>query len=164
QFVSNLGKDYVVIEIGIFPKSETKLSPQDFTLRVKGEKDELPPADPTVMAAKINQKDQSGRDIDVYPTMGIEYRSADDPLTGERKGTRTSTGVVAEVHDRQKTPKTSQADEIAMQAELSEQALPEVTVAQPVAGYLYFSAPHGNSATYELTYHGKNGTVVVPLP
>ena len=48
-FVSSLGEDYLVFEIGAFPKSAIPLSPQDFMLVVRGGKDVVRPADPDVI-------------------------------------------------------------------------------------------------------------------
>src|SRR5262249_15578138 len=133
-------------------------------LRVKGEKDVIRPAAPQQMAAQINKKDQSGHDVDIYPTFGVEYQTVDDPTYGTHKGWNTSTGVAADVHDRQKPPRTSQADEKAMVAELSEKSLPETSTAKPVAGYLYFPVAYDKDAHYELDLQVKNETLTIPLP
>jgi hypothetical protein len=163
-FVSNIGKQYVVVEVGVFPKGESKLSVQDFVLRVQGEKDMIRPAEPQVMAAKINQKDQSGHDLVLYPSVGIGYQTGNDPYSGRGKGWSTSSGVVGDVQDRKKSPKTAAADEKAMTAELTEKSLPEIKTSKPIAGYLYFPVPTDKQVAYQLEYQGPYGTVTLPLP
>ena len=163
SFVSNIGKDYIVVELGVFPKTETKLSPQDFVLRVQGEKDMIRPADPQLIAAKINQKDQSGHDVVLYPSMGVGYQTGYDPYSGRGKGWSTSSGVTGDVQDRKKSPRTAAADEKAMTAELTDKSLPEIKTSKPVAGYLYFPAPTDKHVVYELEYQGPNGVVRIPL-
>lgn len=55
QFVSNLGKKYVVVEVGAYPKTEAKLSRLDFSLREAGSTKAILPADPA-MSAELREK------------------------------------------------------------------------------------------------------------
>jgi hypothetical protein len=170
-FVSNIGKEYVVVEVGLFPKTETKISPKDFVLRANDEKGAICPADPRLIALQINDKDQKGHDVDIYPVVGISYSTGpnpDDPYFGSNRqrngGVTTTSGVAVAVKDRTKDPKTSDADYKAMIAELSEKSLPENTATKPVAGYLYFPVSAGKNTQYQLEYQAPDGIVVIPLP
>jgi hypothetical protein len=170
-FVSNIGKEYVVIEVGVYPKSETKLSPRNFVLRATDENDAIRPADPQAMASRINEKDQKGHDIDVYPVVGISYSSGPnpaDPYYGTSRqrnnGVTTTSGVMVDVKGRNKDPKTGDADYKAMIAELLEKSLSDTTATKPVAGYLYFAISAGKNTHYQLEYQTSDGTVVIPLP
>ena len=51
----------------------------------------------------------------------------------------------------------------AIEAELTEKALPEITAWEPVAGYLYFSVPKKKKGGYELVYMAGDKKVVLPL-
>jgi hypothetical protein len=170
-FVSNIGRNYVVVEVGMYPKSDTKILPRNFVLRATDEKNPIHPADPQLMASSINDKDQKGHDVDVYPVAGIGYSSGpnpDDPYcgTGRRRngGVTATSGVMVEMKNRQKDPKTSDADRKAMTAELSEKSLPETAGTKAVVGYLYFPTSVVRGTHYQLEYQTPDGTVVVPLP
>jgi hypothetical protein len=165
-FVSNIGKEYVVVEVGVYPRGDTKVSPQDFVLREQNAKDTSAPADPRLLASHINEKDQQGTDVSLHPVAGVSYStgpSPNDPYYG-RGGWRTESGVIVGVNGRKKDPGTSDADRKAMMAELSEKSLPETTTAKPVAGYLYFRVPADHKADYQLEYQAPAGPVVIPLP
>lgn len=168
-FVSNIGKNYVVVEVGVYPKSDTKISPQNFVLRAADETDSVHPADPQVMASQIDEKDQKGTDLDVYPVVGISYSTGPDPSdpyygNTRRGGLTTTSGVMVDVKNKKKSPKTSDADRKTMTVELSEKSLPEIAGAKPVGGYLYFPVSAGKSTHYQLEYQTPEGTVVIPLP
>jgi hypothetical protein len=51
----------------------------------------------------------------------------------------------------------------AIQSELQEKGLPEVSAWEPVAGYLYFSVPKKSKNGYELVYMMGDKKVVLPL-
>jgi hypothetical protein len=168
-FVSNIGKDYVVVEVAIYPKGDAKVVPQDFGLRKADEKAAIHPADPQLMASQINEKDQKGTDVAIYPVTGITYTTgsvSDDPYynNGRGRGLTTTSGVMVEMSGKEKDPKTSDADHKAMVAELSEKSLPAVTTAKPVAGYLYFPAKLEKGTRYQLEYQTPDGPVSISLP
>jgi hypothetical protein len=51
----------------------------------------------------------------------------------------------------------------AIEAELTEKALPETTAWEPISGYLYFSVPKKKKGGYELVYMAGDKKVVLPL-
>ncbi len=169
-FVSNIGKNYIVVEVAVYPKSETKISPQDFVLRSVDEKGAIYPADPVRMANEINEKDQKGTDVAVHPVAGLEVSTGsapDDPYYGNRRsGTHvtTTSGVMVDMNSKKKDPKTSDGNRKAMVAELTEKSLPESTVSKPVAGYLFFPVTPGKTIHFQLEYQSPGGAVVIPLP
>ncbi len=170
-FVSNLRKDYVVVEVGVFPKAELKLSPSDFSLRAPDTDKAISPSDPKTMAVAINEKDQNGTDLAIYPYEGITYTTgtAYDPSDPHRRdthqsGVSTTSGVAVVMKPNARDPKTSAADKDAMAAELTEKSLPDREISRPVAGYLYFRVNGDRPATYQLEYRPSGGTnVLIPL-
>jgi hypothetical protein len=172
-FVSNLRKDYLVVEVGIYPKQEAKISPSDFSLRVKGRDEKIRPADPVTMATTIDQADQKGEDVAVTPFSGIEYSTGPDPndpdYRRERRdgnyprGTRITSGVMVDMKSNKKSAKASAGDIQAMSAELREKGVPELTTKAPIAGYLFFPVRSGKAENYELVYETDEGKLVVPL-
>ena len=58
---------------------------------------------------------------------------------------------------------TAEGNRRAIEAELAEKALPEVSAWDPVAGYLYFSVPKKKKGGYELVYMAGDKKVVLPL-
>lgn len=165
-FVSSLGEDYLVFEIGAFPKSAIPLSPQDFMLVVRGGKDVVRPADPDVIAKNLGKKEEVNHDVGISPVAGVGYSTGgdpNDPYTGQR-GWTTTTGVLVHGGHQRRDPKTIQADRKTMAAELKEKQLPTGTTALAVAGYLYFPSPDKKNARFDLEYQGQSGAVVIPLP
>ena len=169
-FVSNMRKDYIVVEIGVYPKAGFKLSPADFTLHASNTDKPISPADPHAMAFKINEKDEQSTDIAVYPYEGITYTTGYDQYdrdygTSRHGGVSTTTGVAVEMKPNKRDPKTSAADTKAMIAELTEKSLPDAEIRTPVAGYLYFSVNNDKPVSYQLEYRTSDGTnVLIPLP
>src|SRR5256885_8484004 len=79
-FVANLSKKYVVLEVGAFPKSEVLLSPKDFLLVVREQKDEIRAADPDTMAGQLAKEEAKGnRDVTVSPVVGVTHGAGSDP-------------------------------------------------------------------------------------
>jgi len=58
---------------------------------------------------------------------------------------------------------TASGNRQAIETELKEKGLPEVSAWQPIAGYLYFSVPKKNKNGYELVYTVDDKKVVLAL-
>lgn len=169
SFVSSLGKKYVVLEVGAFPKSEVQLSPQDFLLVVRGQKDEIRGSDPETIAGQLAKKESDrNNDVTVSPVVGVTYSTGsnpyNDPYGYGGRGWGTSAGVaIQKGGSGQRDPKTIDADRQTMATELKEKQLPEESTAKPVAGYLYFPLPDDPKAALDLVYRGPAGEFSIPL-
>ena len=168
-FVSNMRKDYVVVEVGVFPKNGLKLSPADFVLHAANSDKAIAPADPKTMASRINEKDQKGTDVAVYPYETVTYSTGGDPYDPyygpNHHGVTTSTGVNVVTKPNRRDPKTRAGDASAMVAELTEKSLPESEISKPVGGYIYFPITGEEASSYTLEYKSQDGTtVLLPLP
>jgi hypothetical protein len=162
---------YVVIEVGVFPEpgKDVDLSPSDFTLVTDLNAIGARPVDDGAIAATIDRKQNPQRTphrpTDVYTSAGatIGHGTWTDPATGRRTGT-TVTGVETGVgvggpppvacpgggycDDRQSAPfppSSSGPNRGQIEQELWQQSLPDGTVHNPVAGYLYFPKPSGKA-------------------
>lgn len=167
-FVASLGRKYIVLEVGAFPKSEVLLSPQDFLLVVREQKDEIRAANPDTIAGQLAKEEAKGnKDVSVSPVVGVTYGSGSDPY-GPSYGGRgwgTTTGVaVQRGGGGQRDPKTIEADRKTMAAELKDKQLPDGSTAKPVAGYVYFPVPDNPKVTLALEYRGPAGNFTIPLP
>lgn len=166
-FVASLSKKYIVLEVGAFPKSEVVLSPQDFLLVIREQKDEIRAADPDTMAGQLAKEEAKGnKDVSVSPVVGVTYGSGSDPY-GPYYGGRgwgTSAGVaVQHGSGGQRDPKTIEADRKTMATELKDKQLPDGSTAKPVAGYVYFPVPDDPKVTLALEYRGPAGNFTIPL-
>ena len=167
-FVSNMRKDYIVVEVGVYPKNGFTLSPANFTLRAANSDKPIAPADPKLMASQIDEKDQKGTDVAIYPYETVTYSTGGDPYDPyygkTHGGVTTSTGVNVVTKPNRRDPKTRAGDTSAMVAELTEKSLPESEISKPVAGYIYFPVNQQES-TYTLEYKSTDGTTIsIPLP
>ena len=169
EFVSEVNRCCVVAEIALYPTKDKALdvSLNDFVLRVKSSETSAKPASAKVIAARLQKKAGSDRDITVSPTVGVGYESAGyDPVTGTRGGggVTRSTGVMVGIGGNRPNPASTDKDRAVMETELSEKGLPEGAAAAPVAGYVYFPLVRKKNASLQLEFVLNGNKVVVPLP
>ncbi len=174
-FSTNL-KDYIVVEVSVYPGQRVEISPQDFALRLGAGADTIRPANPAAVASAIHRKSapppSKGSDITVYPTATIGYESGGyDPVYGgqRRGGWVTGAGVGVGVGGPQGSPPagSTDRDRSVMQQELQDKSLPSGAFTKPVAGYLFFAMPEAKqkkSGAFELDYYGANGKTRLLFP
>ncbi len=142
RFVTDLGQDFIVVEVALFPESGADLEvlPEKFGLRI-GDESTARPENPKVIAAYIQKNETSKRNIVIVPHVGVGYESRRvgyDPTTGTYRrqgGIYTSAGVLVGVEP---SSDTNPKNEETMALELTEKGLPGGSFGQPVAGHLYF--------------------------
>jgi hypothetical protein len=173
HFVAELGRDYLVVEVALYPKDGTDLQvqPAQFVLHIAGQDRALRSENPKVIAASIQKGEESKRDISIVPHVDVGYESGRrgyDPVTGTARSTGgiyTNTGVAVIVGAS--SPGADPKNEGVMALELSEKALPQGTFTKPVAGHLYFRIGKETSkdikAKFELAYelNGKEGSLAL---
>jgi hypothetical protein len=155
-FATELNRNYLVVEVALFPGSAGPLevSRMNFALRASGGDAASKPSNPRAVAAMTQQRSSEGRDVTVYPQVGIGYESGRtyDPVTGQERrggGVYTSAGVGVGVGPRESAQ--TDKDREVMELELTEKGLPEGSANKPVAGYLYFPYPEKKkSEAYQL--------------
>jgi len=145
-FATELNRNYLVVEVALFPGSGApiEVSRMNFALRAAGGDAASKPSNPRAVAAMTQQRSNEGRDLTVYPQVGIGYESGRtyDPVTGQERrggGVYTSAGVGVGVGPRESA--STDKDREVMELELTEKGLPEGAASRPVAGYLYFPYP-----------------------
>src|SRR5215831_17842591 len=157
-FASDLNRCCLVVEVALYPKGNKPLEVSwgDFTIRLAGTDTAAKPASAQLLAAVLQKKAQSDRDVVVSPSVEVGYGSGDyyDPATGRRSGggVYTGAGVGVGVGGRGNGPGSTGRDRDVMQMELTEKGLPEGSAAKPVAGYLYFQLPLKKKAAHQLEY------------
>lgn len=158
-FATDVGREYLVVEVALYPAPDIDVRPLDFSLRVGGSQDLLRPIAPRIVAARIFRPSQRGRNVDIYPSVGVGY-----DRYGGRGGWTTMGGVGVGIGSGGRPPAGTDQDLRTMEAELGEQALPEGLRSQPVAGYLFFSAPkRRQSVTFDLEYRPGSEQVTLQL-
>ena len=155
-----LGKGYIVVEIGLFPKNgEFELDPANLTLAIEGTKTVLHAANPQAIGAVLQKP--GGRDVTLYPVATVGYESGRDIYGQRQSGVTTGAGVGVGLDPKQ--PK-SDADRRVMETELKVKALPSGTFEKPVAGYLYFPVSGVKKVKYIQQYSDAHGSAATPLP
>jgi hypothetical protein len=168
-FVTELGRNYLVLEVALYPGKGTPIEVplRDFTLRIAGTDLTAKPASPKTIAAMVQKSTAQEREVAVNPHVGIGYETGTtyDPTTGKGRrggGWVTSAGVAVGVETRQTA--STEKDREVMELELTERSLPEGQAAGPVAGYLYFPIPaRKKDLAYQLEYQLKPERLVLPL-
>jgi hypothetical protein len=154
MFSTNL-KDYIVVEVGVYPKKDgtLDLSTIDFALLIDGRT--VRPTTPRSIAG-INQRKARSRmdDITLWPSVGVSTGSW---------GTGTNVGVGVGMGGNGPGPASTDADRRTMEAELDDQGLQDATINKPVAGYLYFPAAKRKDLNAVLEYNSDDIQVRVPL-
>jgi hypothetical protein len=176
-FDTDVNQCCVVVEVAFYPPKDNfvKISLDDFMLREAGMELGTRPSTAEVLAARLEVR-PGPRDREHTPGVGssseIGYeRAGSNNGNGERTSSggiyqRQSVGVGIPVGGKPKTPEGAAAEgnRRAIEAELKEKGLPEVSAWEPVAGYLYFSFPKKKKGTsYELVYMAGDKKTVLPL-
>lgn len=177
-FGSNIYKGYIVIEVAVFPdpNEHLALSQRDFVLKIGETGELLRPSAPSTIAFAIDEKNHPSRTVDMRPqvdmtvrgTIGYDSAGTYNPSSGKRQGT-VYAGSEVDVATGARRPTQARANSGPrvgdMVTELEARALPETTVSQPVAGYLYFippkKKPNGN---YNLDYSIDAGRLKLSVP
>jgi hypothetical protein len=170
-FVSDVNRCCVVVEVAFYPPKDAplNLSLNDFVLRIKDTDVATKPSSAKVLAAGLQKKAGSDRDVTVSPYYGVGYQSGRnyDPVTGTTQGsgvTQTGGVLVGTGHQGPNAASTDK-DRSAMEAELGEKGLPEGTASAPVAGYIYFPiASRKKPTNRQLEYKLGENKIVLPLP
>jgi hypothetical protein len=176
-FSTEVNRCCVVVEVAIYPEKgkPVDISLDDFALRTIGSDTATKPESAKVLAGNLQKKaEPSGRDLTVYPSIGIGVESGPryDPATGESRrggtGVYTTAGVGVGVGADPSHPRgaSTDRDRDVMEIELSEKGVPEGAASAPVAGYLYFplGSSKKKSAARELNYIVNGNKMTVRLP
>lgn len=167
-FATELSHGFLVVEVAVFPGTgSVDILRSAFAVRSAGSDSASRPSNPRAVAAMAQQRSSEGRDVTVYPQVGIGYESGRtyDPTTGRERrggGVYTSAGVGVGVGPRESA--STDKDREVMELELTEKGLPEGSTRKPVAGYLYFQYPDKKRASdYQLEYTLAGSKMVLPL-
>jgi len=169
QFVSDVNRCCVVVEVALYPDKDKVLdvSLNDFAISMGGSETAAKPASAKLVAATLQKKAAATRDISVYPSVGVGYGNGGyDPATGTRApgGTYKQAGVGVGIGGGDAQSGSTDKDRAAMETELSEKGLPEGSASVPVAGYVYFPITRKKGATLQLSYTVNGRKVVLKLP
>jgi len=163
-FTPDLNRCCLVVEVALFPAKDAalKVSLEDFVLRVVGSDDVTRPANPEILAGRLQRQAEAApaHNPDVRGSTGVNYE------TGRNgHGVTTDASVSVVVGGPPQPPHSdSDADRRTILRELAAKALPEGNASAPVAGYVYFSTERKKRFTYQLEYTLNGAKVVVPLP
>jgi hypothetical protein len=184
-FGTDTYKGFIVMEVAVFPDTSgpdangrLELSPKDFMVKINSSGELLRYAAPSTVALSIDEKNNPTHPpeirgpVDVSTTSTIGYDSAGsiNPNTGKRQGavyTATEVDIAPAGTMRNNRPLRGNKGRgfDTMEAELSAKALPEVTVTQPIAGYLYFMPPKKKAGgSVELSYSSDAGRAKLLVP
>jgi len=178
-FATDVNQCCLVVEVAFYPPKDNfvKISLDDFMLREAGMEVGPRPSSAEALAARLEIRpgspDREHR-AGVNSTSEIGYEREGTINNGNQNGTtqtnrggiyqRQSVGVGIPVGGKQQTPAAAaESNRRAIEAELREKGLPEVSAWDPVAGYLYFSVPKKKKGGYELVYMAGDKKVVLPL-
>jgi hypothetical protein len=176
-FAADVNQCCMVVEVAFYPPKDNfvKISLDDFVLREAGMELGTRPSTAEVLAARLEVRPLP-RDREHTPGVGssseIGYeRAGSNNGSGERTSSggvyqRQSVGVGIPIGGKSQPPEgaADEGNRHAIEAELKEKGLPEVSAWEPVAGYLYFSLPKKKKGTnYELVYRTADKKVVLAL-
>ena len=144
------------MEVGVFPAVAVELRPQDFTLRAGNDDQAFFPSAPEEIA--IDLAAARPRRVRVFPSVGIGYENG--PW-----GRGLSTGVGVGVDGQRPYPRGPMgANRRVIEIELRDKSLPEGSLTEPVAGYLYFPVKLQRNVHYNLELTRNGQVLSLPLP
>jgi len=176
-FATDVNQCCLVVEVSFYPAKDNfvKISLDDFMLREAGMELGVKPSTPEVLSARLEvQPVQPDREHTPGVSSGSDI-GYERTTQQNGPGRSTSGGVVQRSHvgigvpigggggSRLPEGRNAEGNRRAIEAELTEKALPEITAWEPVAGYLYFSVPKKKKGGYELAYMAGEKKVVLPL-
>jgi hypothetical protein len=178
-FATDVNQCCLVVEVAFYPPKDNfvKISLDDFMLREVGMELGQRPSTAEVLAARLEIRPvppDREHQVGVNSSSEIGYER-DSPINnGNNNGNtqtnrggiyqRQSVGVGIPIGGKPQTPAAAaESNRRAIEAELREKGLPEVSAWDPIAGYLYFSVPKKQKGGYELVYMAGDKKVVMPL-
>jgi hypothetical protein len=182
-FATDVNECCLVVEVAFYPARGSdnkdnfvKISLDDFMLREAGMELGTKPSTPEVLSARLEvQPTPPDREHRPGVTSGsdIGYERTTQQNGPERSTSggvvqRSSVGIGVPIGGSggSRLPEgrtTPESNRRAIEAELTEKALPEADAWEPVAGYLYFSVPKKKKGGYELVYMAGDKKVVLSL-
>ena len=176
-FATDVNQCCLVVEVAFYPAKDNfvKISLDDFMLREAGMELGTKPSTPDVLSARLEIQpvtpDREHRP-GVTSSSDIGYERTTQQNGPERSTSggvvqRSSVGIGVPIGggggSRLPESRNAEGNRRAIEAELTEKALPETTAWEPIAGYLYFSVPKKKKGGYELVYMAGDKKVVLPL-
>jgi hypothetical protein len=170
-FSSNVNRCCIVVEVAFYPPKDKPVNVllDDFSIQPPDADYSARPMSPQVVAARLEKKSESTRQVETTETVGVGYESGTyiDPVTGrpvKYHGVTTEVGAGVGVGPSG-NPGQTQHDRDNLESELAEKALPEGATAKAVAGYLYFpsSIREKKKTPLQLNYKIKGETIVFDL-
>ena len=171
MFSSEIDRDYVVIEVAIYPQNGAiiEVLSFDFSLRFAGQQ-ETRPDTPEEASVPLREKPGIKGPLEVTNETGVIVTTQKDPVTGRRStsaGTYEAIGVAVGNPQPNPLPPTSRGpDPRVLQDKLQAKALPQGQTGKAVAGYLYFTKPpkKPQNSLLDLAYSKNNPPLNLPLP
>ncbi len=159
-FVSDVNRCCTVVEIAFYPPKAKVLdiSLNDFVLRVKGAQAASKPSSAKVVAATLQKKAATDRNVTVSPSVGVGYESGGyDPVTGTRGGgVYRQAGVGVGIGGPGPNPGSSDKDRSVMETELSEKGLPEARQrSRSPATSIFLSKIIGQLTSWNISWTAK---------
>jgi hypothetical protein len=167
-FPPEVYKNYVVVEVAVFPRDGKTVYVDAFDFGLKFSAGEASyPRTPEEIVSVWEEKSapQPPSKVDVTTVTGVVYSSGNDPANGRSHGWGTYSGV--EVGPgRPAPPRPLSTDPQVFEANVRARALPEGPAVRPVAGYLYFPLPSrkAKSGPVELRYLKDGVLATLPIP
>jgi hypothetical protein len=169
NFFSDVNACCLVVEVALYPQKDTPLNidASDFTLSIVDTDIAAKPESAKVVAASLQKKNDSLRNVNVASSVGVGYESGTyvdaNGQTQHVHGVTTSAGVA--VATGPNSTGSGPTDRETMETELTEKGLPEGTVSAPASGYLYFEIMKKKKDAKLLLEYTLNGTkLALPLP
>lgn len=179
RFAADLNKGYIVVEVAFYPANggDIKLATRDFVARFGSESEIERPVSPEAIAARLGKKDSTPTStsdtskVHIYTVETIGYEHGPVGPNGRSQGgvyTGTTTGVSVggPPYPPPAAPQsTSGLDRTSIQLELDDFSLPDRTITEETAGYLYFNKPaKSKSSPLHLTYYSEQGKIELTVP
>jgi hypothetical protein len=179
-FATDVNQCCLVVEVAFYPPKDNfvKISLDDFMLREAGMEVGPRPSSAEVLAARleirpippdrehragVNSSSEIGYERDTPVNNGNNNGSTQTNRGGIYQRQSVGVGIPVGGKSPERGPAAAESNRRAIEAELSEKGLPQVSAWDPVAGYLYFSVPKKKKGGYELVYMAGDKKVVLPL-
>ena len=160
-------KDYVVVEVAVFPHAGQTADVDAFDFGLKFSNGEL--THPRTPEEIVSMWEEAGAPrppakARVTAETGVVYTHGNDPATGRSHGWGTYSDVSVGPDQPPAPPGPQSPDPRVFQANVRARALPEGPAARPVAGYLYFPWPSKKRKNVPVELQYLKDGVLATLP
>ena len=162
MFSPDIARQYVVIEVAIYPQSNFDVDWFDFNLKIGNNIAHV--EKPRDVATPWPEKTVDPKGPTVYSETGVLIQHTSDPVYGRRTSVGTYEGATVTNAPPPPPPPRQGPDPQLIEQRVRERSLPEGITHAPIAGYLFFPHYKSKDRNLELRWSKASDSATLRIP